>query len=156
MEREVFKADWENGSRALLTFPSCRCCAKDVRVALAQGSQSSAANSAACPWLQVTFRGCFLHLSPESCLSAPSGVTKPVPWKPGNSVLPALVRGGDEQGQWHVKPWPGPSNVNLNKATPSVRLSITSAHNGSEMKGKSLPLQQAAAFDGCSQGTGKK
>lgn len=67
----------------------------------------------------------------------------------------ALVKGRDEQGQWHIEPWPGPSNVSFKKLPVSgcPSLLITTEV---QIKCKSLPLQQAAAFDGCSQGTGKK
>lgn len=56
----------------------------------------------------------------------------------------------------HIKPWPCPSNVSQKNAlavsdSPSLLLTTEV-----QIKCMSLPLQQAAAFDGCSQGTEKR
>lgn len=91
------------------------------------GMRSSAASSATCPWLQVTFRGHFLHLSPESCLSHPQVWPNQCLGNQGTVSCVALMRGRDEHGQalamWLFK-----------KNTSSVRLSITFAHNRSANK----------------------
>lgn len=132
MDKEVFKADWENGSRALLTFPSCsvmprmweRFWHKAPRVL--QQTQPLVPDSRS-PSEADSFIYLQNHVSmhpqvwPNRCLG-----------NQGTVSCTALVRGRDEQGQWHVKPWPGPSNVNFKKVTSSGRLPITSAYSGSD------------------------
>lgn len=79
-------------------------------------------------------RSCSEHLSPESCLSDPQVWPNQCLGNQGTVSCVALMRGKDEHGQWHIKPWPGPSSVNFFKKTSSVRLSITLAHNRSANK----------------------
>lgn len=140
---------------------------KDIRAVPARGSRSSAANSAVCPSLRVTFRSCSLALSRAACVYGYSDMGKtsclsswPAArcWAAEARCLKwaSCLRKGEE-GRSGTKShgralalW-----VRGKKERPDVSVSIAFAHNRSSNKMQSLPLQQAAAFGGCSQGTGK-
>lgn len=114
MEREVFKA-WENGSRALLTFPSCSVmpwtwewCWHEAPRALQQTQplvpdSRSPSEAVSLLYLQNPV-SMDPQIWPKQCLG-----------NQGTVSYVGLVRGRDEQGQWHIKPWPGPSDVSFKK-----------------------------------------
>lgn len=137
MEREVFKADWENGSRALLTFPSCSVMRRTWEWCWHEAPRALQQTQPLVPDFRSPSEAVsFIYLRNPVSVDPQVGANQCLgcAWQPGTVSCMALVRGRDEQGQRHIKLWQGPTNVSFKKNISSVRLSITFAHNGSANK----------------------